>query len=107
MSGCSNVTFLSATPGGAYPGNVEDPDDIDDIPNDTMYVVRSARRSGQLERDYDIDSVRAAKMFLHNNSSLTSSYRVDILVKHEAGHSFGIANGQSSDPPSYYVAKYD
>lgn len=41
-------------------------------------------------------------MYLHNDKTVISSYRIDNLAKHEAGHSFGIANGNYSDPPSIY-----
>ncbi len=102
VSGCSNVTFLPATRGGTYPGT-GGPDDVDDVPNDTMYVIRTTDRNGQLARDFNSVGVRAALMYLHSRFNLTSrNYRVDNLAKHEAGHSFGIANGDSSDPPSIY-----
>lgn len=101
VSGCSNVTFETAT----RAGRAWVPDEA--IPDNTMHVVRTSDRSGQLVHVYNIlGQQRAARLYMHVNSSLNTRdphHRVDNLAKHEAGHSFGIGNGNGqADPPSIY-----
>ena len=47
--------------------------------------------------------MRAGLVYLHSDYDLNTPdphFRIDNLPKHEIGHSFGVANGTNSDPPS-------
>ena len=75
-------------------------------PDDTIYVVRTTDRFGQWKSVYySTSGQRAGFIYLHsdfNHQTSNQLYRIDNLAKHEAGHSFGIGNGLSFDPPSAY-----
>lgn len=97
VSGCSNVTFGNAVRAGRAWNGVESP------PNDTIYVVRTTDRNGQWVGDhYSFSGVRAGKIYLHSDRTHSTLDKVDDLAKHEAGHSFGVDNGNYSDPQSIY-----
>lgn len=99
VSGCSNVTFEKATLAGRPWNSSETP------PDDTMYVVRTTDRNGQLVPIIgSYSGMRAALLYMHSSFTHTQtthlSRRVDNLARQEAGHSFGVENGDYSDPPS-------
>lgn len=97
VSGCSNVTFKYAERAGRPWNGTESPN------NGTVYVVRTTDRDGQFVPIRTASEVIAGFIYMNSNFNLQTRsphQRVDNLAKHEAGHSFGIANGNPSDPPS-------
>ena len=102
VAGCSNVTHGNASlMGRQWNGLAHDVP-----PNNTIYVVRTTDRNGQFYGLYDSYSgLKAAWIYLHSNfheAMVTNlGNRIDNLAKHEAGHGFGLQNGDGpGDPPS-------
>ena len=101
VTGCSNVTFSNLTRANRVWDGQERP------PDNTVYIVRTTDRPGQWDPIIIASGVRSGWLYMNSNydhiiipQGQGPLYRVDNLVKHEAGHSFGIANGSSSYPPS-------
>ena len=99
VSGCSNVTFGEATLAGRVWNGTEAP------PYNTVYVVRTKDRNGQYIGKFTSAGMVGGWLYMHSRYNLQSPFprdRIDNLSKHEAGHSYGIGNGDLTDPPSVY-----
>lgn len=97
VSGCSNVTLKDAERANRAWDGTESP------PYNTIYVVRTTDRNGQFLEIQGSTSIIGGWMYLHSDFNETTRdphARVDNLAKHEVGHSFGVGNGNFSDPPS-------
>lgn len=102
VTGCSNVTINQATrTNRVWPGPSEVPG-----PNEIL-VVRTTDRPGQWEGIRAAIGLSGGWLYLNSNydhitipSGQGPLYRVDNLAKHEAGHSFGVGDGQAGGPPS-------
>jgi hypothetical protein len=99
-TGCSNCTMGSAARAGiAWNGST-------DVPAGEIWVVRTTTAGAQWQRVMTDSGMKSGLMILPDDSNPQHSdphHRIDNLSKHEAGHSYGIGNGNLSDPPSIYA----
>ncbi|MFN0277738.1 MAG: hypothetical protein ACKVRN_03955 [Pyrinomonadaceae bacterium] len=86
VSNCSNVTF------GTPVQSLDPYDPAEEVPDATMYVSR-LNSGSQLDEVFDLSgNMIAAKMNIQNPFGNNTSGQMRRVVKHEAGHSFGLLN---------------
>jgi hypothetical protein len=97
---CSNVTFQMASAADHSYVTSEF------IPDDTIYVIRPAAPTGQMDRELrnpntEFQNVRAALMSIENarTHSNTGVSALNRTAAHEAGHSLGLRDESSPKQP--------
>lgn len=102
VTGCSGININQPTrTNTVWPGDTEAP------ATNEILIVRTTDRPGQWQEVANATGMYGGWLYLNSDYNHTRIpkgqgplYRVDNLVRHESGHSFGLTDGSTSAPPS-------